>query len=98
MVVMILENVKVGVRGELSRWMVEPRAGVFVGHITAMVRERLWEKCCKSCRDGGVLMIWTMNNEQHFEMRKYGDTSRQVVDYEGLQLIRLPMRGNKAIT
>ena len=31
MIIMILENVPTGLRGELSRWLVEPKTGVFVG-------------------------------------------------------------------
>lgn len=90
MVVMILENVPIALRGELSRWLVEARTGVFVGHVSAMVRDRLWEKCCKSAAAGGILQAWSTNNEQHFQMRAHGDTSRQIVEMEGLQLIRIP--------
>ena len=90
MVVMVLETVPVGLRGELTRWLIEPHAGLFVGHVTAMVRDRLWEKCCKGAKDGGVLQIWTTNTEQKFQMRVYGNTKREVVDFDGLQLIRLP--------
>ncbi len=90
MVVMILETVPVGLRGELTRWLIEPHAGVFVGHVSAMVRDRLWQKCCKSARGGGVLQIWTMNTEQKFQMRSFGTTKREIVDFDGLQLIRIP--------
>jgi CRISPR-associated protein Cas2 len=90
MVVIILESVPRRLRGELSRWLIEPHANIFVGHISAMVRDKLWEKCCKSVQAGGVLMIWTTNNEQHFMMNAYGDTKRTIVDYEGLQLIQIP--------
>ncbi|MCZ7543316.1 MAG: type I-E CRISPR-associated endoribonuclease Cas2, partial [Anaerolineae bacterium] len=34
---------------------------MFVGHVSAMVRDRLWEKCCKQCGGGGVLQIWSTN-------------------------------------
>ena len=44
MVVLILERVPPGLRGELTRWFLEPQAGVFVGRVSAAVRERLWEK------------------------------------------------------
>jgi CRISPR-associated protein Cas2 len=44
MVVMILERVPVGLRGELTWWMLEPKAGVFVGRLSGMVRDLLWEK------------------------------------------------------
>lgn len=90
MVVMILESVPVSLRGELTRWLIEPHPGVFVGHVSAMVRDRLWTKCCQRMKGGGALQIWSTNNEQHFQMRISGDTRRQVVDFEGLQLIRLP--------
>ena len=90
MVVMILETVPVGLRGELTRWLIEPHAGVFVGHVNAMVRDRLWQKCCRRVQSGGLVQIWTTNNEQHYAMRTYGITKREVVDFEGLQLIRIP--------
>ncbi len=90
MVVMILESVPAPVRGELSRWLIELHPGVFIGHVSAMVRDRLWEKCCQHQASGGVVQAWTTNNEQHYQVRMNGKTSRTVVDYEGLQLIRIP--------
>lgn len=87
MTVMIIERVKAALRGEISRWLLEPHPGVFVGHISAMVRERLWEKACKACGEGGVILIWTTNNEQHFDMRMFGSPGREVVDWEGVKLI-----------
>lgn len=90
MVVMILEKVPVSLRGELTRWLIEPRPGTFVGHVNAMVRDRLWIKCCQKMRAGGVLQIWTTNTEQRFKMRANGDTKREIVEFDGLQLIRLP--------
>lgn len=97
MIVMLLEKVPLRLRGELTRWLIEPRSGVFVGHVNAMVRERLWEKCCKARGAGGVVQLWSTNNEQHFAMRMNGDTSRQIVDLEGLQLIQIPLLPGEAI-
>jgi len=93
MVVMILENVQPSVRGELNRWLIEPRAGVFVGHVTAMVRDRLWDLCCKKLKEGegGIVQMWNSNTEQRFRVRTFGETQRELVDYEGLQLVRLPL-------
>ncbi|MGC9346737.1 MAG: type I-E CRISPR-associated endoribonuclease Cas2e [Anaerolineae bacterium] len=90
MIVMILEKVPASVRGELTRWLIEPKTGVFVGHVSARVRDKLWEKCCKSKRLGGVTQIWSTNTEQRFAMRMAGDTTREIVELEGLQLIRIP--------
>ena len=90
MLVMILENVPTSVRGELTRWLIEPYPGVFVGHVSAMVRDRLWERSIKKLKDGGMLQIWSTNTEQRYQMRSTGVTRRELVDYEGLQLIRIP--------
>ncbi len=90
MMVMILENVKPSLRGELSRWLLEPHPGVFVGHVNAMVRERLWQKACRTPDNGGVIQIWSCNSEQHFDMRICGKTRRKVVDMEGIKLILRP--------
>lgn len=97
MIVMLLEKVPLRLRGELTRWLVEPRSGVFVGHVNAMVRERLWEKCCNARGAGGVVQLWSTNNEQRFAMRMNGDTSRRLVEVEGLQLIEVPIQPGESI-
>ena len=93
MVHMILDNVSPSLRGELTRWLVEPRSCVFVGHVNAMVRDLLWEKCCKRKGAGSVIQAWSTNNEQRFRMRAYGDTRREIVELDGLQLVRRPGTG-----
>lgn len=90
MVMMVLESVPVSLRGELTRWLVEPHPGVFVGQVNAMVRDRLWDKCCNAKRTGGVIQAWSTNTEQGFQIRIAGMTARDVVDFDGLQLIRVP--------
>jgi CRISPR-associated protein Cas2 len=94
MIVMILEKVTTSLRGELTRWLIEPHPGVFVGHVNAMVRDRLWDKCCKARRAGGVIQAWSTNTEQRFQIRIAGETKRDVVELEGLQLIRVPLAEN----
>ncbi len=97
MIVMLLEKVPLRLRGELTRWLIEPHAGVFVGHVNAMVRDRLWQKCCNARGSGGVIQLWSTNNEQHFAMRMNGDTSRQIVELEGLQLIQVPFEEGEQV-
>jgi CRISPR-associated protein Cas2 len=94
MVVMVLEAAPPALRGQLSRWLIEVHPGVFVGHVSGMVRDQLWEKCCEKSKDAGVVQMWNSNSEQGFQLRMHGATSRQVVDYEGLLLIRLPAAGD----
>ena len=91
MLIIILHKVTPGLRGELSRWLIEAHTGVFVGKVSAMVRDKLWEKCCDKATVGGVLQIWSTNNEQGFQMRLHGDTQRQIIDLDGLQFISTPL-------
>lgn len=92
MVVLMMERVPVGLRGELSRWMIEPRAGVFVGRMSGMVRDRLWQKACKGAKEGAAMMLYSAPTEQGFAVRTQGDASRMLVDVEGLLLVRIPKR------
>ncbi|MBV9852117.1 MAG: type I-E CRISPR-associated endoribonuclease Cas2 [Armatimonadetes bacterium] len=95
MVLLMLERAPAGLRGELSRWMIEPRAGVFVGRMSAMVRDKLWDMACRQSRGGAALLIYASQTEQGFTVRTHGDTSRAVVDWEGLTLIRQPRQKSR---
>ena len=90
MVVLILERVPTGLRGELTRWFLEPKAGVFVGRVSAMVRDKLWEKACRQAKEGGCAMIYSSDSEQGFRIRTWGETARSIEDFEGLFLVRMP--------
>ncbi len=89
MILFILERVPPALRGELTRWMIEPQSGVFVGSVSALVRDKLWEYISQNSRGGGCMMIYTMNNEQGFAVRFFGVTSRFLEDYDGLTLVRV---------
>lgn len=86
--IMVLEKVSVSLRGDLTRWLFEVKTGVYVGHVSAMVRDRLWEKCRTSRGMGGVLQAWSTNNEQKFAMRLEGYEDRRIVDLEGVLCIQ----------
>jgi CRISPR-associated protein Cas2 len=96
MVILILERAPRSLRGELSRWFIEPRAGVFVGRVSAMVRDKLWEKVLETAPESGAIMIHSAQTEQGFQTRLYGDTSRSLVDFEGLTLVRVPVPDSRA--
>ncbi len=96
MLIMILENAPQSLRGVLSRFMIEPKTGVFVGKISALVRDLLWELCLKSHPNTSVIQIWSDANEQGFNVRSHGDTSRTLIDNEGLTLVALPDTSHSA--
>ncbi len=90
MVVMILERVTPALRGEITRWMLEPKSGVFVGSLSALVRDKLWEIVCKKGNGGGCILIYSSNTEQGFRLRMWGLPTRWLQDFEGLSLIKKP--------
>jgi CRISPR-associated protein Cas2 len=87
MVVMVLQKNPPAVRGDLTRWLIEVTGGVYIGHVNAMVRDRLWERCAENRGVGQVFQAWSSNNEQHFQMRMAGFGDRKIVDMEGIELV-----------
>lgn len=97
MVVVVLERVNVGLRGELTRWLLELQPGVFVGKLNARVRDRLWEYICGKMRGGSALLVHTANNEQGFAFRFWGSPTRWPVDLDGLVLIQQEEKGENPV-
>src|SRR5436190_1206872 len=87
MLVMILEKAPRSLRGELSRWLMEIKPGVFLGGPSQRVREELWMKACKRIGDGSVLQVWTARNEQGFGFREHGISPRFLTDFDGIALV-----------
>ena len=90
MVVIILERVPTSLRGELTRWLLELRAGVFVGTLKPVVRRKLWERVCSGMKGGGGILVYAARNEQGFEVEFWGATDRWIVDRDGLKLVPKP--------
>jgi len=90
MVLILLERVPTSLRGELTRWLLQLRAGVFAGSVSAMVREKLWAKVIAAKRTGAVTMLFSSNTEQGFAIRTYGETRRVIEDFDGLLLVKTP--------
>ena len=88
MVVMIVEKVTPSLRGELTRWLIQPKTGVFVGRLPARVRELLWERVVSNRRSGAAVLIWQSNTEQGFSVLTAGRTSKAIEDFEGLWLAK----------
>lgn len=87
MTVIILTAVPPGLRGHLTRWLLELSPGVFVGHISARVRELMWQKVIEFVNDGRALMVYTARNEQRliFAIHRHDWAP---VDYDGISLMR----------
>lgn len=76
-------------RGALTKWMTEPVAGLYVGTLTARVRDGLWGEVVKEIGDGSACLVHPSGDEQHFAVTTAGASRRRVVDLDGLSLIAL---------
>ncbi|MDN7133497.1 type I-E CRISPR-associated endoribonuclease Cas2e [Halomonas sp. MC140] len=95
MLVVITEAVPPRLRGRLAVWLLEIRAGVYVGDVSRRIREMIWEHVEALAEDGNVAMAWACNHESGFEFQTYGENRREPVDHDGLRLVRfLPPQVN----
>ncbi len=95
MVIFVLERVTPALRGELTRWMLEVKPGVFLGSISADVRDRLWTHVTGKIKVGAAYLVYAAQTEQRFVVRSCGPTSREVVDHDGLMLFRNPKKAEE---
>ena len=90
MTVLLLQRVPPGLRGEITRWLVEVGTGVFVGRAGALVREQLWDACLAKADGGTVRMIWHDNSAQGFDLRTANPRGRYAERVDGVWLVRTP--------
>ena len=90
MTVIILIAASPGLRGHLTRWMVEASAGVFVGNPNARLRDRLWATLEDRVGKGQAIMIEPARNEQKWAVRTAGTDRWSPVDFDGLMLMARP--------
>ncbi len=92
MTIIVLTRVTPALRGRLSRWLLEIHPCVFVGKVSRRVRDILWKSVCAGRRLGACTMVYSAANEQGFAMETAGDAKREVVDFDGLLLLRRPAK------
>ncbi len=87
MTVVVLTAVPPGLRGHLTRWLLEISPGVYVGHVPARVRDLMWDRVIEFVDDGRALMVHTTRGEQRLAFRVHGHDWTPV-DFDGVTLMR----------
>lgn len=77
-------------RGDLTKWLVEIDTGVYVGNISARVRDELWKRICNNIENGRAIMVYNSNNVQGYEFKTH-NTKWRPVDFDGLTLLVHPI-------
>jgi CRISPR-associated protein Cas2 len=87
MLVIVVENAPPRLRGRLAVWLLEVRAGVYVGSYGRRVREMIWGRVCAYIEDGNAVIAWASPNDAGFEFETCGKNRRVPVDFDGLRLV-----------
>ncbi|HHI2552261.1 TPA: type I-E CRISPR-associated endoribonuclease Cas2e [Klebsiella aerogenes] len=87
MLMVVTENVPPRLRGRLAIWLLEVRAGVYVGDTSKRIREMIWQQVIQLSDGGNVVMAWATNSESGFEFQTWGGNRRMPVDLDGLRLV-----------
>ncbi|NJB67903.1 CRISPR-associated protein Cas2 [Desulfobaculum xiamenense] len=86
MLVIVTENVPPRLRGRLAVWLLEIRAGVFVGNYSVRVRDMVWKQVEAGVEDGNAVMVWSAATESGFDFRTIGPNRRLPKDMDGILL------------
>ena len=85
--VVVTENVPPRLRGRLAIWLLEVRAGVYIGDVSRRTREMIWQHLEVGHEDGNVVMAWNSPNESGYEFQTLGANRRVPVEFDGLRLV-----------
>jgi CRISPR-associated protein Cas2 len=88
MMVIVVENAPPRLRGRLSLWLAEARAGVYVGVYSARTRERIWQETIDLVGDGSACIIWSAPTDSGFAFKAFGPNRREPADFDGLTLVK----------
>lgn len=89
MTIIVLTNCPPKLRGDMTKWMAEINTGVYVGKLSARVRDELWKRICENIKVGQATMVFPAEGEQHMDFRVH-NTTWEVVDFDGIKLMRRP--------
>lgn len=87
MMVIVLENAPPRLRGRMALWMLEVRAGVYVGNYSVRVREYIWNQIECGIESGNAVIAWRAANEAGFDFKTVGANRRIPADFDGVQLV-----------
>lgn len=87
MTVVVTETIPPRLRGRLAIWLLEVRAGVYIGDVSKRVREMIWQYIEADLGNGNIVMAWATNTESGFDFQTMGTNRRIPVEMDGLRLV-----------
>ena len=87
MLVIVVENAPPRLRGRLAVWLLEVRAGVYVGSYGKRTREMIWDEVITAIGNGNAVIAWSTPSDAGFDFDTCGVNRRIAVDFDGLKLV-----------
>lgn len=87
MLVIAVNNAPARLRGRLAVWLLEVRAGVYVGNYSRRTRERIWNLVIDEIDDGDAIIAWSAPNENGLQFDTIGKNRRMPIDFDGFNLV-----------
>lgn len=88
MLVIAVENAPPRLRGRLAVWLLEIRAGIYIGDYSQRTRATIWEQVVAEIGPGDAIMAWTAPNEAGYDFATIGENRRMPWDIDGFKLVR----------
>lgn len=90
MIVLTLTDCPPSLRGDLTKWLLEINSGVYVGRVSARVRDQLWTRVQKEALKGRATMAYSSGTgEQRLEFRTH-NSQWEPIDFDGIKLMLRP--------
>jgi len=87
MIVVVVNNAPPRLRGRLAVWLLEVRAGVYVGVYSRRTREMIWDQVKLGIEGGDAVMAWDAPTDSGFDFDTCGANRRLPVEMDGLKLV-----------
>jgi|HigsolmetaGSP11D_1036233.scaffolds.fasta_scaffold03521_4 CRISPR-associated protein Cas2 len=89
-IVLTLTDCPPSLRGEITRWLLEIDTGVYVGRVSARVRDQIWQRVVNESSKGRAIMVFSSGEgEQRLDFRTH-HSDWEPIDFDGLKLMLRP--------
>jgi len=95
MIVISVTECPYSLRGDLTKWLIEISTGVYVGQVSARVREEIWLRVIENVKSGKAIMVYNSNNEQRMDFKVH-NADWEPIDFDGIKLMLRPNQSRKS--
>ena len=89
MLVIVVNNAPPRLRGRLAVWLLEIRAGVYVGNYSRRTRELIWKQVEQELgSQGDAIIAWSAPNDIGYDFDTCGHNRRVPIDLDGMKLVQ----------